>query len=314
MPTLNEPFVSVVTPVYNRADVLGEAIESVLSQNYPFHEYIILDNCSTDGSYEIASSLAERDPRIRLMRNPKFLPTMQNQNLALAEISEQSEYCKVLHADYILFPECLTEMVEVARAYPTAGLIGSYCLHGNRVTQQGVTYPDRLHQGKTICRRTLLEPGFYVFGNLSNLLVRSDLIRSRKPFYTSLLLGDVDACFAVLQGTDFGFVHQVLTLTCEQHRSITSTHDSPDKNPLRMLNVVINHGSKFLDTQEYKTCLDMWLSRYYRFLGRNHLQRRDKEFWDYQKNGLATLGMTLNGFRVRISAAKILLANNTHLE
>ena len=62
------PQVSVVTPVYNGGEYLAQCIESVISQSYGNWEYIIVDNCSTDNSLDIANTYAERvagqvDPR-----------------------------------------------------------------------------------------------------------------------------------------------------------------------------------------------------------------------------------------------------------
>ena len=54
MTSRQEPFVSVLTPVYNGEDFLAECIESVLSQTHGNFEYIIVNNRSTDRSLEIA--------------------------------------------------------------------------------------------------------------------------------------------------------------------------------------------------------------------------------------------------------------------
>ena len=64
-----QPLVSVVTPVFNGGKFLGECIDSVLAQTYTNWEYVIVDNCSTDATLEIAQRYAAADPRIRVYHN-----------------------------------------------------------------------------------------------------------------------------------------------------------------------------------------------------------------------------------------------------
>jgi glycosyl transferase family 2 len=54
------PLVSVVTPFFNTAPYLAECIESVLAQSYSHFEYILMDNCSTDGSTELPRLISSR--------------------------------------------------------------------------------------------------------------------------------------------------------------------------------------------------------------------------------------------------------------
>ena len=54
------PLVSIVTPAYNRASYLDEAIQSVLGQDYPHIEYIISDDSSTDNTREVLQKYAGR--------------------------------------------------------------------------------------------------------------------------------------------------------------------------------------------------------------------------------------------------------------
>ena len=49
------PKISVITPAYNRADMLKETIESVLAQTYEDFEYIIVDDGSTDATKELVT-------------------------------------------------------------------------------------------------------------------------------------------------------------------------------------------------------------------------------------------------------------------
>ena len=86
-----QPLVSVLTAVYNGEAYLAECIESVLAQTYTNWEYIINDNCSNDGTPEIVRQYAGRHSRIRVFRNDKFVPVMENHNIALTRISPQSK-------------------------------------------------------------------------------------------------------------------------------------------------------------------------------------------------------------------------------
>jgi glycosyltransferase, family 2 len=63
--------ISVVMPVYNTKKFLEEAIKSILNQDFQDFEFIILDDFSSDGSFEILQDFAKKDKRIRLFRNEK---------------------------------------------------------------------------------------------------------------------------------------------------------------------------------------------------------------------------------------------------
>ena len=79
--------VSVIMPVYNTKDFVWEAIESILNQTFKEFEFIIVDDWSTDGSYEICEEYAKKDKRIRLYKNDKnsWISYTRNRLLSLAE-------------------------------------------------------------------------------------------------------------------------------------------------------------------------------------------------------------------------------------
>ena len=142
------PLVSVVTPFYNTAPHLAECIESVLKQSYTHFEYILMDNCSTDGSGEIAETYAARDPRIRLIRCAQFLQQIPNYNRALLQISNDSKYCKIVEADNHIFPDCLRLMVQAFQQSESIGLVSSYFLAGNLLRGSGYPYPMTMMSGR----------------------------------------------------------------------------------------------------------------------------------------------------------------------
>ena len=58
--TLGLPLVSIITPSFNQAPFIAATIDSVLSQDYPNLEYLVVDGGSTDGSVEIIESYADQ--------------------------------------------------------------------------------------------------------------------------------------------------------------------------------------------------------------------------------------------------------------
>lgn len=96
---------SVLTTVFNMVEFLGESIESVLNQTHEEFELVIIDDHSTDGSFELAQSYAGCDPRIRVYQNPENLGDYPNRNEAFRRA--RFEYLKFLDADDTLLPDAL---------------------------------------------------------------------------------------------------------------------------------------------------------------------------------------------------------------
>jgi glycosyltransferase involved in cell wall biosynthesis len=298
MNNAGEPLVSVITPVYNGAEYLAECIESVLSQTYQNWEYIIVDNCSTDGTRQIAHSYARKDQRIRVHANREFLSPIANHNNALRQISTASEYCKVVFGDDWLFPECLEKMVAVAEEYPSIGLVSAYALKGSEIACDGLPYGSRFVSGREICRRHLLEK-LYVFGSATTLLYRAQLVRDRECFYNEANIhADTEACFDLLRTSDFGFVHQVLTFSRVRSASLREMSNDLQTNLAGTLHTLSAYGSSFLNEDEFDMILRQHVAKYYKFLGKSCLLRRDKRFWAYHRKQLADSPVGYSPFRL----------------
>jgi glycosyltransferase involved in cell wall biosynthesis len=310
--TMSLPLVSVLTPVYNGEKYLAECIESVLAQTYRNWEYVIVNNCSTDKTVDIAQYYAEQDQRIRIHHNERFVDRIENHNIALRLISFESKYCKILHADDCLFPECIIRMVELAEANPSVGIVGAYGLEGVRVKWDGLAYPSPVTSGRELCRRSLLG-GLYVFGSPSSILFCSDAVRSRKELYISdefgSLYADQDACYQILQNSDFGFVHQVLTYSRIHDESVTSVAASTSLNhdlPAQ-LNILRKYGPTYLSKEEYEAHLDKVMQRYYSFLGQSVFYFKSNKFWDFHAKALRYMGLPLNRIKVLQAACSEVL-------
>ena len=288
-----EPLVSVVTPVFNGESGLAECIESVLGQTYENFEYVIVNNRSTDRTLEIAKCYADRDPRIRIHDNATFVEAVENHEIALRQMSPESRYCKVVQADDWIFPECLERMVELAEAHPSVSMVSAYRLEDATVTLDGLPYPSTVVPGSEICRLTLLG-GVYVFGTPTSLLIRSDVIRAREPFYDGEEFPrhcDTAVCYEVLRGRDLGFVHQVLTFTRRRGSVQTPISRRMGSSHPEHLGILKKYGPLYLTDEEYERRLGEMTRSYYRFLGANVPRRHDRKFWAYHRRALRNLGL-----------------------
>lgn len=327
-----QPAVSVITPVYNGADYLAECIESVLAQTYREYEYVIVNNGSTDESLSIARDYARKDARIRVCDNPQASSQVPNLNYAMLQMAPTSTFCKVVHADDWLFPECLQHMVALAEKHPTVGIVGSYRLDDKRVNLDGLPYPSPVVPGHQLRRAYLLETLPNVFGSPTSLLLRSSLVRQRQPFYhADAIQCDTDACMALLQHSDFGFVHQVLTFTRRHNASVSSTqHTSFKTKRLARLQMLHRYGPKVLTQEEYRQTLQVLIRNYHKFLAHEALQGRGKDFWRYHVEGLRHAGHPISMvtlaryflfqlmdmhefFSIRAAACRQRLASNSDL-
>ena len=112
--------VSIIIPCYNRADIVGETIDSVLAQTYERFEIILVDDGSTDNTREIISAYA--DHRIRYFYQANGgLSAARNSGLNVAE----GEFVAFLDSDDIWLDWKLSAQVEIFRRHPEAGLIWS---------------------------------------------------------------------------------------------------------------------------------------------------------------------------------------------
>jgi len=295
------PLVSIVTPVFNGGDSLEECIESVLAQSYSHWEYTIVNNCSTDQSLAIAQQYAAKDRRIRIVNNQRFLGILENHNHTIRQLSPDSKYCKVVFADDWLYPSCLEEMVRLAERNPSVGLVGAYATDGRVVRWHGPQYPAQRLPGKEVCRQQLLG-GPYVFGTMTCLLVRSDLIRKRPTFFNEHnLQADMEACFDLLQECDFGFVHQVLSFVRDQAQTNDSTASRLNSQRLADFTIFLKYGPMALNTSEYHAHLKRVSRQYYRLLAHNVLRMRDRQFWKYHKDALADVGGRIDPWQLTTS-------------
>lgn len=92
--------ISVVIPAYNREALIRDAIESALDQTEKIDEIIVIDNDSSDRTFQIAQSYAETHNNVKVFKNEKNVGMMENWNRGVRKAT--GDYISLLHSDDII--------------------------------------------------------------------------------------------------------------------------------------------------------------------------------------------------------------------
>lgn len=196
------PRVSIVIPAFNRSVYIRDTLESVLRQTMTEFEAIVIDDGSTDDTFDIVCDFSRRDPRVRAIRQQNA-GCGAARNRGLAACSTESEYVIFLDSDDLWAPRALETLVRTADSRPDRSIfyspwewVGCIDAHGRvvpPVIPPGVTAPRLFSR---IFRRTVTpemcddDPLPYMSAMCLFLSPGAVLVRKRvldaDPFDTSL--------------------------------------------------------------------------------------------------------------------------------
>jgi teichuronic acid biosynthesis glycosyltransferase TuaG len=108
----NKDLISIIMPAYHAEKTLTMAVESVISQTYPNWELIIIDDASGDRTWEIANTFAQRDSRIRLLRNEGNCGVSETRVRGLQ--AAQGQWIALLDSDDAWKPDKLQKQLTLA--------------------------------------------------------------------------------------------------------------------------------------------------------------------------------------------------------
>ena len=119
------PTISVITPVYNNAAYLPEALDSVLNQSFGDFEYILINDGSTDDSLAVLEEYAKKDPRVRVSsRENRGYISALNEGLALA----RAEFIARMDADDVCMLDRFEKQIKFLRDHPECVVVGGRVL------------------------------------------------------------------------------------------------------------------------------------------------------------------------------------------
>jgi glycosyltransferase involved in cell wall biosynthesis len=291
-----DPRVEIVIPVYNGELHLSECLGSVLAQTYSSWTALVVNNCSTDRTAEIAEQYAARDARVRVMHCNEFLSQAGNYNRAIAHTSDQAAYIKVLEADNWITEDSIARMVDVGEANERVGVIGSYSLLGKELLGGGVDHSTNVLSGVEVWRLLFCE-NKYILGMPTTLLFRANALRALDRWFRSeLFYDDVDLCFRLLRKWQYGFVHQVLAFVRVDNDGIFSGYREFDYFDAFLHFLAQDYGEDFMEGSAAKVLRTTFERAYYRRLAHAVFSIRGRRYWEFNKRAFR-----LRGERIRVA-------------
>lgn len=201
--------IAVVLPVYNGGDYLRLAVESVLNQSFQDFDFYIVDDCSSDGSWEYLNSLS--DGRIKLFRNEKNKGLFFNLNFLIQ--AGASQLIKLWSQDDIMYPACLEKTIAFHLKYPDIGFSYSerdYIDEGGVMRARGAI--DKTPE--LVSSRLHSRIAFYtgsIAGNIANVTIRRAVFNEVGLFREDMRIsGDFDMWVRLARNHDVGFIKEPL--------------------------------------------------------------------------------------------------------
>ena len=210
--TEKTPLVSVIMPAYNAERFIEEAINSVISQTLTDWELLVIDDCSTDNTRQIAAEFAKKDSRIQLLVNEENMKVAKTRNKGVLVC--RGEYVALLDSDDSYKPEMLQKMVERAKATKADIIYCSYELideQGKKVCNDFIV-PEQTDFEHSLVRSVI---------SCSSVLMAREIAKNN-PFPTDMYHEDIALWFRLLRdGATASGVTEVLA--SYRHRADSKT-------------------------------------------------------------------------------------------
>jgi glycosyltransferase involved in cell wall biosynthesis len=116
----DNPLVSVIVPLFNYESYIRDCIESILNQNYPNFELIVVDDVSTDNSFEVASLYSDSD-KVQIIKLPENSGYSKAKNEGI--LLSRGELITTLDADDMLTKKSISKRVKALQENPKCDLV-----------------------------------------------------------------------------------------------------------------------------------------------------------------------------------------------
>lgn len=217
MPT--DLLISIVTPCFNRADFITRAIESVLEQDYPKIEHIIIDGGSTDGTLEILAQY----PHLKVVSEPdQGVYDALNKGIKLAH----GKIIGQLNSDDYYKPNILSDVMNVFKEHPQTGVVSTGARVFERMTggqeRDIISYPP-IERAELPYRATIGVPIFNAWFFRKRVFDRIGTYSLKYPIYSDrdflIRLALSNEKIITLNQVSYHYCQHPGSLSINQHRT-----------------------------------------------------------------------------------------------
>jgi len=203
------PLVSICIPAFNNADHIEVAVRSALGQTHTDVEVVVVDDASSDSTYDLLKSID--DPRLRLSRNEANLGLAGNWNKTIGLAT--GEFVKLMGADDVLEAEAISKELQGLLDHPTAMLAESDSRVIDAHGIQHGTFRRYWHRGLVNGRRVALNSvrTIDLFGSPVANLIRASVLGKVGGFDPSFrFIPDYDFFMSIASHGDIFIIHETL--------------------------------------------------------------------------------------------------------
>ena len=229
------PKVTICVPVYNCERSIDACLASALQQSYSDFECLVIDNASTDSTFDHV--MAFNDPRIRALRNTENIGPVANQNRCIRYAS--GDLIQFLHGDDRLLPDCLSRLVptftdpRVGMAFARRRIESSdpkwAILIGTLHTP--LEPLEHVNDGMNIIRR-YVDKGSRGnwFGEPTSVMIRRSVLTEVGGFNPEMpAWNDMELWLRILARSDAAWVDLELTVRNQHPENLTALYESTDE-------------------------------------------------------------------------------------
>lgn len=201
--------ICVILPVYNGIKYLDQAVQSVLQQDYQNFEFIILDDCSTDGSWDYLKNF--NDSRITLIRNDKNKGLFYNLNFMISK--SNAPIIKLWSQDDVMYPDCIKEVIAFHNKHAEIGFSYSerhYINEDSKLLELGEIDNTPEIISTSLHAKISFITGS-IAGNIANVTISKRMLDKAGPFNEAMKISaDFEMWVRLAQHHSIGFLKKPL--------------------------------------------------------------------------------------------------------